>query len=289
MFFWLALSIEYLGQIISQAGVAMDPAKISCVLQWPVPRNVKGVRGFLGLTGYYRKFIRDYGKMAKPLTELTKKDGFKWGPKAQLAFDLLKQKVTTAPVLALSDYTKEFVIEIDALGSGLGAILLQQGHLIAYYSKALGDRNLAKSAYEKELMAVALSIQHRRSYLLGRKFIVCNDQKSLKQLLMQRITTSDQQNWAAKLLGYHFDIVYKPGLENKGVDALSRMHDPETLCSMVHVPEWSGSKELVEEVHRDPVLQKVIENLKNGVPTNPVFHIEMGRYCMMIVWWWLLI
>lgn len=143
------LGIDYLGHIISNEGVSMDPSKVACVTQWPCPRNVKGVCGFLGLTRYYRKFIRNYGKTAKPLTDLTKKDGFKWGAKEQEAFDTLKERVTTAPVLVLPDFNKEFVIESDALGNRLGAILLQQGRPIAYYSKALGERNLAKSSYEK--------------------------------------------------------------------------------------------------------------------------------------------
>lgn len=170
--FFAQKSVEYLGHIISKDGVAMDPSKVASVLQWPVPKTVKGVRGFLGLTGYYRKFIKDYGKVAKPLTDLTKKDAFKWNAAAQEAFELLKQKMTTAPVLALPDFNKEFIIESDASGLGLGAILIQAGRPIAYFSKALGDRNLTKSAYEKELMAVALAIQHWRPYLLGRKFVV---------------------------------------------------------------------------------------------------------------------
>lgn len=115
--------------------------------------------------------------MAKPLTDLTKKEGFKWGAKEQSAFEVLKKKVTSAPVLTLPNFDQEFVIERDASGNGLGAILLQNKCPIAYYSKALGDQNLTKSAYEKELMPVALSIQHWRPYLLGCKFTVCTDKK----------------------------------------------------------------------------------------------------------------
>lgn len=104
-------SIEYLGHVISQEGVTVDPNKVVSVAQWPTPKNVKGVRGFLGLTGYYIKFIKQYGRIAKPLTELTKKEGFKWGDGSQRAFEELKVKLTTAPVLALPDFSKPFVIE----------------------------------------------------------------------------------------------------------------------------------------------------------------------------------
>lgn len=112
----------------------------------------------------------------------------------------------------------------------------------AYFSKALGEKNLTKSAYEKELMAVALAIQHWRTYLLGRKFKVYSDQKSLRQLMQQRVTKGSQQNWLAKLLGYNFDIMYKPGVENKGVDALSRIMGEVELRAMSYQPIWLDYK-----------------------------------------------
>ena len=130
------------------------------MLNWPIPHNVKGVRGFLGLTGYYRKFIANYGKIARPLTELTKKDGFHWGPAAELTFEELKKVMTHAPLLTLPNFSKPFAIECDASRVGIGAVLMQDGHPIAYFSKALSPTNLNKSAYEKELMALVLVVQH---------------------------------------------------------------------------------------------------------------------------------
>ena len=214
--------IDYLGHIISGEGVAVDPGKIRCIMEWPEPKNVKGVRGFLGLTGYYRKFIKDYGKIAKPLTEMTKKNNFIWGKDALEAFNHLKQIMTTAPVLVLPDFSILFEVECDAAGRGIGAVLMQQRQPIAFFSKALSEGNLTKSVYEKELMALVLAIQHWRHYLLGRPFVVYTDHKSLKHFLQQRLTSPDQQCWLAKLLGYQFEVKYKPGLENKAADALSR-------------------------------------------------------------------
>jgi hypothetical protein len=246
-------------------------------MMWPTPKNVKGVRrGFLGLTGYYRKFIRDYGKIAKPLTELTKKDGFKWSREAQAAFDELKRKLTTAPVLALPDFTKQFIIECDASGGGLGAILMQEKKPIAYFSKALGARNLTKSAYEKELMAIVLAIQHWRPYLIGRKFIVSTDQKSLKQLMQQRIVTMEQQNWAAKLLGYDFDIVYKQGRLNKGADALSRLYEEGELAPITSYLWWNQEQQVKQEVSNDEKLQEIIEALQQDPSARPGYEYRQG-------------
>lgn len=230
--------IEYLGHIISEKGIVVDPAKIKSIIDWPVPRNVKGVRGFLGLTGYYRKFIAGYGKIAKLLTELTKKEGFHWGPKALKAFEELKRVMVTSPVLTLSDFSQPFEIECDASGRGIGAVLMQKRRPIAYFSEALSKNNLSKSAYEKELMALVLAVQHWRPYLLGRQFVVYSDQKSLRHLLQQRITSTDQQSWIAKLLGYHFEVIYKPGPENKAADSLSRMYEEIELQRMISSPVW---------------------------------------------------
>ncbi|CAJ2651205.1 unnamed protein product [Trifolium pratense] len=269
-------SVEYLGHLITGEGVAVDPNKVISVLQWPQPKNVKGVRGFLGLTGYYRKFIRDYGKIAKPFTELTKKDSFKWNEKAREAFEVLKQKLTTAPVLAFPDFSKSFVIECDASGTGLGAILMQDKKPVAYFSKALGVRNLAKSAYEKELMAVVLAIQHWRPYLLGRKFVVSTDQKSLKQLMQQKIVTAEQQNWAAKLMGYDFDIIYKQGKLNKGADALSRIHDGAEFAVLNSVVKWAQEEQIKEEILKDEKLQKIITELQQDPMSWPGYSYKQG-------------
>jgi hypothetical protein len=129
--------VDYLGHIISGTGVAVDPEKVRCILEWPEPKSVKGVRGFLGLTGYYRKFIKDYGKVAKPLTELTKKDNFLWNNDALQAFQLMKHIMTSPPVLILPNFDLPFEVECDAAGRGLGAVLMQQRQPIAFFSKAL--------------------------------------------------------------------------------------------------------------------------------------------------------
>jgi hypothetical protein len=139
-----------LGHIISEQGVSVDPAKIQAVIEWPPPIMTKGVRGFLGLAGYYRKFIHHFGCIATPLTRLLSKDGFQWNEAAKMAFQQLKEALTSPPILRLPDFTQRFVIECDASGIRLGAILLQQNQPVAYFSEALKGSALALSTYEKK-------------------------------------------------------------------------------------------------------------------------------------------
>jgi hypothetical protein len=143
-------SVDYLGHVISANIVAIDPSKVSVVQLWLTPSNVKQLRGFLGLTGYYRRFIIHYGIITKPLTELLRKNvQFCWTAIADEAFQLLKQQLTQAPVLQVPDFNKEFVVETDASDYGIGAVLMQEQHHVAYLSKSLGPRNQALSVYER--------------------------------------------------------------------------------------------------------------------------------------------
>lgn len=176
-------SIEYLGHVISSGGVYTDPQKVAAVRDWPTPITLKQLRGFLGLTGYYRRFVKDYGKIAKPLTDLLKKDAFHWTEGSNQAFMALKQAMITAPVLALPNFSKEFIIETDASGQGIGAVLMQEGHPIAYISKALSDRFQTLSTYEKEMLAILMAIKKWESYLVDRHFVIKTDHQSLKYLL----------------------------------------------------------------------------------------------------------
>ena len=151
--------MEYLGHIIFKEGVATDPEKVIAMKRWPKPSTLKDLRGFLRLTGYYRRFIKGYRSISKLLIELLKKENFHWDETTQKALEKLKEVMSTAPVLAMPNYSLSFTLEVDANGYRIGAILTQQGRPIVYLSKGLSERNRALSTYEKEFLAILLAVE----------------------------------------------------------------------------------------------------------------------------------
>lgn len=232
--------LEYLGHIIGVAGVSTDLGKVKAVQDWLVPKNLRQLRGFLGLVGYYRKFIQGYGLMTNPLTKFLKKDvKYVWSPLALEAFDSVKQALTQAPVLRLPDFTQQFVVQTDACDKGIGAVLLHQGHPISFLSKALGPRAQALSTYEKECLAILLAIQRWRPYLQHEEFIIQTDHRSLVYLGEQQLTTSIQHKAFVKLMGLQYKIQYKKGVENIVADALSRQKIDDALGAISSgQPRW---------------------------------------------------
>ncbi|CAA0831446.1 Uncharacterized mitochondrial protein AtMg00860, partial [Striga hermonthica] len=255
--------VEYLGHFISHDGVKVDPRKIEAMVGWPKPMSLTQLRGFLGLTGYYRKFVKDYGTIAKPLTEMTKKGAFKWTEASEMAFEELKKAMTTTPVLAMPRFDVLFEIHSDASDIGIGAVLVQEGRPLAYLSKALGPARLGLSAYVKEMLAVVEAVRVWRPYLLGRRFRIVTDQQPLKHLLEQRIVTPEQQKFVSKLMGFDFEIVYRPGRQNTVADALSRREDVAELDAITG-PTWAVWNELRKAQDEDAHCRDVIEKLNVG-------------------------
>jgi hypothetical protein len=162
--------------VIDSKGVASDSDKIQKVANWPTPSNSKDVRSFLGLAGYYRKFVKHFGIIARPLFNLLKKNTpFVWTQDTDIAFQVLKQGLVAAPVLALPDFRKTFVIDTDACDTGVGAVLQQDGHPIAYMSKPLSNRNKGLSTYEKECLAILMAVEQWRPYLQHLEFVIRTD------------------------------------------------------------------------------------------------------------------
>jgi hypothetical protein len=269
--------LEYLGHIITNHGVKVDENKISAMVAWPRPTNISELRGFLGLTGYYRKFVKNYSIVARALNNLLKKGQFGWNEEVETAFLTLKQAMTTTPTLAMPNFKDVLTVEVDASGDGIGAILTQQGKPIAFMSKALGVAKKSWSTYPKEMLAILEAIRLWRPYLLGRKFYIQTDQRSLNFLLEQRITTPEQQKWVAKLLGYDYEITCRPGRENVAADALSRKQGSHVLQHLL-VSQVTLWEEIKQAVKTDLYIQSMSQIAADQLHSHFVWRNGLLRY-----------
>ncbi|KAL0554256.1 hypothetical protein IC582_008173 [Cucumis melo] len=220
--FWLK-QVSFLGHVVSKAGVSVDPAKIEAVTDWTRPSTVSEVRSFLGLAGYYRRFVENFSRIATPLTQLTRKGApFVWSKACEDSFQTLKQKLVTAPVLTVPDGSGSFVIYSDASKKGLGCVLMQQGKVVAYASRQLKSHEQNYPTHDLELAAVVFALKIWRHYLYGEKIQIFTDHKSLKYFFTQKELNMRQRRWLELVKDYDCEILYHPGKANVVADALSR-------------------------------------------------------------------
>ncbi|KAL0551797.1 hypothetical protein IC582_010886 [Cucumis melo] len=220
--FWLK-QVSFLGHVVSKDGVSVDPAKIEAVTGWTRPSTVSEVRSFLGLAGYYRRFVENFSRIATPLTQLTRKGApFVWSKACEDSFQTLKQKLVTAPVLTIPDGSGSFVIYSDASKKGLGCVLMQQGKVVAYASRQLKSHEQNYPTHDLELAAVVFALKIWRHYLYGEKIQIFTDHKSLKYFFTQKELNMRQRRWLELVKDYDCEILYHPGKANVVADALSR-------------------------------------------------------------------
>ncbi|KAI3825909.1 hypothetical protein L1987_07638 [Smallanthus sonchifolius] len=220
--FWLK-EVQFLGHVVNEKGIHVDPAKIEAVKNWKAPKNPTEVRSFLGLAGYYRRFISNFYKIAVPLTALTQKGKpYEWGPKQEEAFQILKQKLCNAPILTLPEGEDDLVVYCDASNQGLGCVLMQRGKVIAYASRQLKIHEKNYTTHDLELGAVVFALKIWRHYLYGTKCVVFTDHKSLQHIFNQKELNMRQRRWVELLNDYDCEIRYHPGKANVVADALSR-------------------------------------------------------------------
>ncbi|GJV29434.1 retrovirus-related pol polyprotein from transposon TNT 1-94 [Tanacetum coccineum] len=220
--FWLR-EIQFPGHVINGDGIHVDPSKIEAVKNWEAPRTPSEVRSFLGLAGYYHRFIENFYKIAKSLTILTQKSKmFDWGEEHERAFQTLKDKLCNAPILALPDGPDDFVVYYDASGLGLGCVLMQKDKVIAYASRQLKIHEKNYTTYDLELGAVMFALKIWRHYLYGTKSVIYTDHKSLQHIFSQKELNMRQRRWIEQFSDYDCKIRYHPGKANVVADALSR-------------------------------------------------------------------
>ena len=255
--------VKYLGHVLTKDGVKVDEDKVKIVKNYPTPKNQTEVRQLIGLTNYYRKFVRNYAKICVPLNKLLQKESpFEWTQQCQDAFETLKDALTSAPILAFPDMSKPFELITDASGHSLGYLLCQKDSqnrecVISYGERALKREEKRWTVSEKECLAVLEGIKNNKVYLSHSKFTVVTDHKALVWLHKIKDTNAKLGRWALQLQNYTFDVIYREGKNNQNADALSRIPYPPTPDNPVEEEDFPSALvqniETLEEGKQDEV------------------------------------
>ena len=256
--------------MVSESGIATDPVKTEKVSNWPVPVNCKQLQTFLGLPTYYRRFVQDFAKIARPLYRLTQantRDGT-----CQTAFDTLREKLVSAPILAFPDFSRSFILDTDASDEGIGVLSQSQEdakeHVIAYASRNLTKTERKYSVTRKELLSVVNFIVHFRQYLLGSTFMLRTDHNALLWLQNFKNPEGQTARWLEKLQEYSFEIEHRPGHKHNNADALSRrppVSATNISTDFVYDKCTGYATDLVTLQRNDPIIGPVIRAKEQGV------------------------
>lgn len=276
---FLKLETAYLGHVITREGIKPNPDKITSIQNYPIPQTTKQIKQFLGLIGYYRKFVPDFAKITKPLTLCLKK-----GRKITLdsdyidCFEKCKTLLTNDPILQYPDFNREFILTTDASNVALGAILSQgivgSDKPISYASRTLNESELNYSTIEKELLAIVWATKYFRPYLFGRKFKIITDHKPLQWLMNVKEPNSRLTRWRLKLSEYNYTVIYKKGKSNTNADALSRIELHVEQTDEINKPKDARTKrpmtdeEMIDFV-KDLLTRPSIEEDANSLVANP--------------------
>jgi hypothetical protein len=264
----------------------VDPSKVQDVLSWKAPTSVSDIRSFLGLVGYYQRFIEGFSKISKPMTELLEKDKqFKWTPACESSFQELKKRLTTAPVLVMPDMEKPFSIYSDASGQGLGCVLMQDGRVVAYASRQLRKHEVNYPTHDLEIAAVVHALKIWRHYLMGKRCGLYMDHKNSKYIFKQSNLNLRQRRWLELIKDYGLGINYHPGKANVVADALSRRSHvsqlvvesmPFELCeefdklnlrivANMEATEMEVGSNLLQEIRKGQVEDEKIQEINGNI------------------------
>lgn len=277
---FLAKTVEFLGHIVTPDGIKPNKKKIQAILNFPIPKTQKEIRSFLGLLGFYRRFIENFANLTKPLTScLRKKEKVVHTPEFIKSFESCKKLLTNDPILQYPDFKQSFEVTTDASNFALGAVLSQNSKPICYASRTLNRHEVNYSTIEKELLAIVWSVQNFRPYLFGRRFTIYTDHRPLQWLFNCKDPSSKLVRWKLKLSEYDYDIKYKPGTINKVADALSRIKIEDINTFEDNQSMFANPPDDLDDINIDDLLNEtstpdpqILDELAENLPDNQTVH-----------------